>query len=350
MVADLTKVHAVLLLGGGGTRLWPLSTDDYPKQFLPLFQARSLYQMTLARIRASGIASIHVVTNERYCGRAGAQAAEIGIAPAFILESARRDSGPAIAAAVASINATSGPDAVIAVFPCDHLINDHAAFTDALRDAVQTTRTGSLVTFGIQPTAPSVEYGYIERGEALPLMREAFRVAAFCEKPNRETALSYLLSGQHYWNSGIFVFRCGDFKREALLHMPRIWEAVSQAVASGQETPEGLRLDPGVFSDAPAVSIDYALFEKSEAVVVLPRQFAWSDVGNWASVHAALPHDSNGNAVAGNAALYESYNTLAYGAGIRVIALGVHDLAIIASIDGVFVAPKGLAAEIKRLL
>lgn len=350
MAVDLAEVHAVLLLGGGGARLWPLSTNDHPKQFLSLFGGKSLYQLTLERVRASGIAAIHVVTNERYCERAHAQAAEIGLTPSFILEPARRDSGPAIAAAAAAINASEGPDAVIVVLPCDHLISDHSAFADALRDAVQATQMGSLVTFGIQPTAPSVEYGYIERGEAFPQVREAFRVASFREKPNYETAITYLLRGHYYWNSGMFVFRCSDFKREALLHMPQIWDVVSEAVAASQEAPEGFRLDARAFTAAPAISIDYALFEKSETVVVLPRQFAWSDVGNWASVHAALPHDSAGNATCGNATIHESSNTLAYGDGVRVIALGVEDLVIVASADGVFVAPKDRSAEIKRLL
>lgn len=350
MAADLTKVHVVLLLGGGGTRLWPLSTDDRPKQFLSLFGGKSLYQMTLQRVRASGIAAVHVVTNERYCARARAQAAEIGLAPAFILEPARRDSGPAIAAAVAAIQASEGSDAVIAVLPCDHLISDYAAFADALRDAVEATRTELLVTFGIQPTAPSIEYGYIERGEALPLVREAFRAASFREKPNLETALSYLVSGHHYWNSGMFVFRCADFQREAMMHMPQIWSHAEQAIAAGEVGRQGFRLGACAFCAADAVSIDYALFEKSDAVIVLPRQFAWSDVGNWSSIHAALPHDGNGNAAVGDVAIHESRNTLVYGDGVRVIALGVDDLAIVASPDGVFVAPKDRATEIKRLL
>lgn len=350
MVADLGNVHAVLLLGGGGTRLWPLSTDEHPKQFLSLFGGRSLYQLTLERVRASGIVEIHVVTNERYCERARAQAAEIELIPKFILEPARRDSGAAIAAAATIIDASEGPDAVMVVLPCDHLISDHRAFADALRDAIQATQMGCLVTFGIQPTAPSVEYGYIERGQVLPQIKEAFRVTSFREKPNRETALQYLLSGRYYWNSGMFVFRCSDFKREALLHMPQIWDMASQAVFAGQGAPEGFFLDTRAFTAAPAMSIDYALFEKSETIVVLPRQLAWSDVGNWASVYAALPHDSEGNATCGNATIHECRNTLAYGGGVRVIALGVEDLVIVASADGVFVSPKDRSTEVKSLL
>lgn len=350
MHGEMKGVHAVLLSGGGGTRLWPVSTETRPKQFLRLFGELSLFQLTLERVKDCGIADIHVVTNAAYAHEVQGQASERGIAVSLILEPTRRDSAPAIAAGVATLEVSDGADAVAVVLPCDHLIPNHSAFGEALRDAVTAARGGSLVTFGIKPTSPSTEYGYIKQGEALTLATHAFRAAAFREKPDLATAQSYVASGDYHWNSGMFVFRVGDFAREAKLHMPQIWAAAQDAVKLGQKAPQSLRLHADAFGRAEKISIDYALFEKSEKVALLPRNFAWSDVGNWSSVHAALPHDSDGNATGGDAAAHESRNTLVFGEGVRVIALGVDDLVIIASADGVFVAPKHRAAEVKTLL
>lgn len=350
MAAAIENIHAILLLGGGGTRLWPLSTDDHPKQFLPLFRGKSLFQLTLERVRFCGIERVKIITNERYFEQAREQAADFAANISFILEPMRRDSAPAIAAGLAALQSECGDNAVAVVLPCDHLVPDHAAFCDALRDAVQTARGGYLVTFGIRPTSPSTEYGYIRQGEVLAVSKDAFLAASFREKPDQETAQSYLMAGEYHWNSGMFVFRVSDFARESRLHMPHVWDVVRKAVSSAERMANALRLHADAFAQAEKISIDYALFEKSSAVAVLPRSFAWSDVGNWASVHAALPHDSDGNAVGGDATVHESRDTLAYGDGVRVVALGVNDLVIIASGDGVFVAPKSRAADIKKLL
>ena len=350
MPAELSGVHAVLLSGGGGTRLWPVSTETRPKQFLRLFGERSLFQLTLERVSACGIADIHVVTNEAYATDVVAQAEACGIPVSLILEPMRRDSAPAIAAGAAALDAQYGPDAVAVVLPCDHLIPDHAAFGAALRDAVAAARTGSLVTFGISPTSPSTDYGYIRQGEPLAGLHQAFRAAVFKEKPDLSTALSYLASGDYHWNSGMFVFRLGDFAREAQAHMPGTWAAVRDAVRSGERLPHCLRLAAEAFGRAEKISIDYALFEKSANVALLPRQFAWSDVGGWASVHASLPQDEQGNAIGGQAHLHDSRNTLAFGDGIRVIAVGLDDLVVIASPEGVFVAPKSRTGELKTYL
>ncbi len=350
MSADLRSLHAVLLSGGGGTRLWPVSTETRPKQFLRLFGELSLFQLTLERVKDCGITDIHVVTNAAYAHDVRNQAQERGIAVSLILEPMRRDSAPAIAAGLAELKAEFGPEAVAVVLPCDHLIPNHATFAEALRDAVAAARAGSLVTFGIKPTSPSTEYGYIRQGEALPLASDVFRAAAFREKPDLATAQGYLASGDYHWNSGMFVFRVSDFAREARLHMPAIWDAAREAVALGQKTSHLLRLHADAFGQAETISIDYALFEKSDTVALLPRQFAWSDVGNWASVFAALPHDADGNAAGGYAEIHESSNTLAYGEGMRVITLGLNDMVVIASAEGVFVAPKSRAAEVKGLL
>lgn len=350
MAADVVGVHALLLSGGGGTRLWPVSTETRPKQFLRLFGEMSLFQLTLERVKDCGIASIYVVTNADYKHEVQTQAAERGIAVSLILEPMRRDSAPAIAAGLAALRTEHGDDAVAVVLPCDHLIPNHGAFAEALRDAVAAARAGSLVTFGITPTSPSTEYGYIRQGDAIAVAADVFHAAAFREKPDLSTAQSYLASGEYHWNSGMFVFRVTDFACEATMHMPQVWKAACEAVALGQKSPQIVHLHADAFGQAERISIDYALFEKSNAVALLPRSFAWSDVGNWASVHAALAHDAHGNAAGGDAAIHESRNTLAYGEGVRVIALGVDDLVIIASSEGVFIAPKSRAAEVKSLL
>ncbi len=350
MPVEMSDVHAVLLSGGGGTRLWPLSTEIRPKQFLRLFGELSLFQLTLERVRDCGISDIHVVTNAAYAHEVQAQASERGIQVSLILEPARRDSAPAIAASLAAVKAEFGDAAVTVVLPCDHLIPNHNAFALALHDAVDAARAGYLVTFGIRPTSPSTEYGYIRQGARLEVADQVFSAVAFQEKPDRETAASYLASGKYHWNSGMFVFRVADFAREAETHMLKVWDAALEAVALSQKATQVLYLHAESFGRAEKISIDYALFEKSKSVALLPRNFVWSDVGNWASVHAALPHDANGNAVGGDATIYESQNTLAYGEGVRVIVLGLNDVVVIASVEGIFVAPKNRAAEVKGLL
>lgn len=350
MPADMRSVHAILLSGGGGTRLWPVSTELRPKQFLRLFGELSLFQLTLERVRECGIADIHVVTNAAYAHEVEAQALERAIPVSLIVEPIRRDSAPAIAAGVAAVEVRFGAEAVTVVLPCDHLIPDHAAFGQALHDAVIAARAGFLVTFGITPTAPSTEYGYIQQGERLDVAEGVFRASSFREKPDKDTARAYLASGKYHWNSGIFLFRASDFARESNIYMPKIWEAALNAVRRGEKTERHLLLNEEAFVKAEKVSVDYALFEKSNSVALLPRDFLWSDVGNWTSVHAALPNDTAGNAVGGDATIHESRNTLAFGDGIRVIALGLDDLVVIASPDGVFVAPRNRAAEIKKFL
>ncbi len=350
MAANMTGVHAVLLSGGGGTRLWPISTETRPKQFLRLFGQLSLFQLTLERVKDCGITFIHVLTNSDYAREVQTQAAERGIEVALILEPIRRDSAPAIAAGVAALIDDYGEDIVAVVLPCDHLIPNHTAFAAALRDAVAVARAGLLVTFGITPTSPSSEYGYIRQGEALAVATDVFRAEAFREKPDLATAKSYLASGQYYWNSGMFVFGATYFAREASAHMPEVWKAASEAVTLGKKSPQRLLLHADAFGQAEKISIDYALFEKSNVVALLPRSFAWSDVGNWSSVHAALPHDAYGNAVCGDALINESRNTLVYADGVSVIVLGLSDTVVIASSEAVFVAPKNRAAEVKTFL
>ena len=343
---------ALLLSGGGGTRLWPVSTDTHPKQFLKLLGDRSLYQQTLARLSKCGVDRIAVVANAAHLDLVQQQAAEISIAiDTLVLEPMKRDSGPAIAAGVAAIGLTEPATAIIVALPCDHLIVDDGAFHQALRRAVAVAELGCLVTFGMAIGEPSTEYGYIEQGTAIAEELQAYRVKRFHEKPEQQTARDYAQCDRFYWNSGIFAFRCDVFADDAARHMPEIWNACCKAVGAGaRQTQSILRLDADAFALAPKISIDRALFEKSDRVAVVPADFQWSDVGTWTAVRAASGADAGGNVAYGEVTSKDVTGSLLVGHGVRVVAIGVQDLVVVASPAGAFVAPLHRAAELKQVL
>ncbi len=343
----------LLLCGGGGTRLWPLSTDAAPKQFLRLFGDRSLFQDTLLRTKAAGAAHAVVIGNVAHGGTMRREAEELGDeAPAcsFLLEPMRRDSAAAIAAGIAFIAERFGPDAVAVVLPCDHRIPDHAAFAEAVAKAAATAREGFLATFGITPTHPATGYGYIRRGTETAGPAGAFKAAAFVEKPDAARAAAYCASGDHFWNSGMFVFTPGLFLAEAGRLMPDVVAAAAKAVSEGASAEDALALDAEAFAAAPRISIDYALFEKSDRVAVLPVSFAWSDVGAWDAVHEAGERDADGLCLRGEAVAKDATDTLIVAEGVKVAALGVKDLVIVATREGVLVVDRRRAGEIKSLL
>ena len=345
-------IVALLLSGGGGTRLWPVSTETSPKQFLKLLGDRSLYQETLARLSKGGVDRIAVVANAAHLDLVQQQAEEIStVIDTLVLEPMRRDSGPAIAAGVAAMRLTEPATAIVVALPCDHLIADDDAFHHSLGRAVAVAELGWLVTFGIAITEPSTEFGYIERGAAIVNEPYAYRVKTFHEKPAQQTARDYAQSGRFYWNSGIFAFRGDVFAEDAARHMPEIWDACGKAVgARDQKTQTILRLDDKAFALAPKVSIDRALFEKSDRVAVVPADFRWSDVGTWTTVHAASGADSGGNVAYGDVTSKDVTGSLLVGHGVRVVAIGVQDLVVVASPAGAFVAPLHRAAELKQML
>jgi mannose-1-phosphate guanylyltransferase/mannose-6-phosphate isomerase len=348
---DGRRVIALLLSGGGGTRLWPVSTDAIPKQFLKLFGQRSLYQSTIARVAAAQVDDIVVITNVAHEPQVASQAEGLAASkPTIVLEPMRRDSGPAIAAGVAAIAAEHGAEAIVIALPCDHLIPDEAHFRRSLAEGVALAGSGFLGTFGIRPTSPSTEFGYIRRAAAIESHSNAFRVASFHEKPTRERAQAFIDDGGYDWNSGMFAFRADVFAAQAERHMPELWHAATEAVRTGTRGDRRLLLAADAFARAPRTSIDYALFEKSDRVAVVPVSFAWSDVGNWASVHDALDKDDMGNAKVGDVVARDSAGNLVIGDGVKIVVLGVDDLVVVASPQGIFVAPKSRAAEIKSLI
>lgn len=341
---------ALLLLGGAGTRLWPLSTEERPKQFLRLFGDRSLFQMTVERARAAGC-DIAIIANAAQVDRIDRDLAEINVeAASILLEPARRDSGPALAAGVADVARRWGSDAVVAALPADHLIRDHAAFGASLAEAATVAAAGHIVTFGIRPTFAATGYGYIQRGPALAAGKGAARVERFHEKPDAATAAMYLADPRFAWNSGMFIVTAETFAREAEAHMPDIRAGAGAAVRGGRAEGRLLHLDAAAFSAVRRVSIDYALIEKSRNVATLDAAFDWSDIGTWDSVHAALPKDGDGNVIIGGAKVRDCRGCLVLSDGRPLAVAGLTDTVVVATQEGTFSAPRARAAIVKELV
>lgn len=348
----MPPILPIILSGGAGARLWPLSTERSPKQFLRIWDGgRSLFQDTVLRLVGEGFEDSAVICNIAQESLVRRDAEDIGVALAMVLlEPARRDSAAAIAAAAAWAEEIYGPDVVLAVFPSDHRIADAAAFRDLVRRAAAVAADGHVVTFGIAPTRPATEFGYIERGAALAGFPEAYAVAQFREKPDPETARAYVTSGRFDWNSGMFVFTARAFREAAGRHMADIWDVARNAIARGRARPGALEIDPESFSRARQTSIDYALMEKAERVAVLPARFAWSDVGNWGAVHEALASAPDVNVMQGDVVAKDTAATLVITDRLPVRVMGVEGIAVVVSEHGVLVTRLDQAARIKEVL
>lgn len=350
-VSSAPPLFGLILSGGGGTRLWPMSQDDRPKQFLRLTGEETLFQITWRRLREAGVGEAYILTNLALEALARADLAELGATGAhYVLEPARRDSGPAVAAGVAAILARHGADAHVLVAASDHLIPDVGAYAGTIAKARVLANAGYLVTFGITPRFPATEYGYLQRGEAVPGIPDGFRVRRFHEKPAIDRATAYVSDPEFSWNSGMFLFRAGCFAEEASQHMPDIWQAACDAVAAGAAQGDRLVLDPEIFGNARRISLDFALMERSERVGMVPATFDWSDIGSWAAVHAASTQDERGNAVSGRAATRDVTRSLVIADGLPVLAIGLDGYVVVATQQGVFIAPAGRSQEIKALL
>lgn len=350
-MSSRSPLVALVLCGGGGTRLWPISSDARPKQFLRLLGEKTLFQSTWQRLEAAGVDETVVLTNTALEGLARADLAEIGVHDArFVLEPSRRDSGPAIAAGMAAIRNRLGDDAIVLVAASDHLVPDPIAFAATVSHARTLAARDYLVTFGIKPTFPATEYGYIQRGAPVEGLDGAFAVAKFHEKPPHERAKAYSADPAFAWNAGIFMFRAGHFAREAATHMPDIWAQANAAITRGRMEGLNLMLDAEAFGACRRISIDFALMERSSRVGTVPAGFDWSDIGSWSAVYEALPADADGVSRHGPVATRECKDTLVFAEGIPICAIGLEDFVVVASPRGVFVAPRARAQEIKALL
>ncbi|BBF93144.1 mannose-1-phosphate guanylyltransferase/mannose-6-phosphate isomerase [Blastochloris tepida] len=338
----------LILAGGSGTRLWPVSRDGMPKQFLPLAGERSTYQQALARVADPALfAPPIVITNEAFRFFALQQAEALGLTPTVVLEPARRDSAAAIAAG-AAVAALRAPDAIVLAMAADHVILDEALYLDAVRAAEQAAAAGRVVTFGIRPTEPKTGYGYIRRGAALPVAG-VFAVDAFVEKPDAATAADYVAAG-YLWNSGNFVFRADVMAAELARFQPDLAEATQAAAAGAIADGHFQRLDAEAFGRAPRISIDYALMEKTEAAAVVESAFRWSDIGSWDAVFAIADHDRLGNAATGDAAIFDSKGCLVYSDDGLTVIDRIENLVVVSTPDAVLVADRSRSEDVKTLV
>ena len=344
-----TSVVPVILCGGSGSRLWPMSRRLLPKQFLPLVTEKTLLQDTVLRTRGlAGCGAPVVVTNAEHRFLAADQLAEISMAPrALLLEPVGRNTAPAVAAA-ALLVLRDAPDAVLLVQPADHLIGHEAAFHAAVVEAVAAAREGHLVTFGVPPTEPATGYGYIEAGDALA--GNAFRIRRFVEKPTLEKARAFLAQGGFYWNSGMFVFRAQRFVEELGQLRPEILAAVRSALEKSTRDLDFLRLDTEAFAACPAVSVDYAVMERTGAGAMVRAAMRWSDVGSWSSLWEAAARDAAGNALRGDVAVRDASGCYVHAGSRHVSLLGAQDLVVVETTDAVLVAARNRAQEVKEVV
>ncbi|MDB5661709.1 MAG: mannose-phosphate guanylyltransferase [Sphingomonas bacterium] len=344
LMAELRKITPVILSGGSGTRLWPMSRAGKPKQLLSLTADETMLQLTAQRTGdpLRFVAPI-VVANARHVDIIGEQLAQVGIGEAtLILEPAARNTAAAIA--LAALHAA--PDALLLVMPSDHVIADVDSFRRAIDAAAAVVEQGWLATFGITPDAPEIGYGYICTGEEIAA--GVCRVERFVEKPDRATAEGYIAAGCYVWNGGIFLFRADTYLRELEAHAPAIAAAAREAMAAARIEGVHIYPDAKAFAASPDESIDYAVMEKAERVAVAPVEMGWSDVGSWDALHALAIKDADGNAHHGEIISIDTSGCLIRSDGPLVAAVGVKDLIIIATKDAVLVLPRGSSQEVKR--
>lgn len=348
---SITKIYPVILSGGSGTRLWPLSRAAYPKQFLPLVSEQTMLQETVSRVGSwPEVQAPLIVCGNEHRFMIAEQMREIGVRPlGIMLEPQGRNTAPAVAAAALHLQRLD-PEAVMLVLPADHVIKDVLSFHEAVRRAMASVQQGALATFGIEPTQPETGYGYILRGGAHGADTGNFLVDRFVEKPDLETATGFLKQGGYYWNSGMFLFKARDFLAELESHRPLIGAAVKEAVSKAYNDLDFCRLDEAAFAASPSESIDYAVMENTSRAVVVPASIGWSDVGSWSALHEVLPADAEGNVVRGDVHLNQVKNTLVRAESRMVAVLGVEDLIVVETDDAVLVANRGKVQEVKAFV
>ncbi len=338
----------VILSGGSGTRLWPLSRELYPKQLLPLVGKQTMLQDTALRLMGIETAPSIVVCNEAHRFLVAEQLRAISRpAQAIILEPVGRNTAPAIALAAHSALASAGADVVLLVLPADHVIRDVVAFRKAVATALECTRGDALVTFGVVPAGPETGYGYIKRGTA---NGTAFNIERFVEKPSADKAREFLASGEYYWNSGMFLFRARRYLDELQRLAPDIAAACVEAFASRNSDMDFVRVDADRFTKCRSESIDYAVMEKTTSAVVVPLDAGWSDVGSWSALHEACPADDSGNVLKGDVLAEDTRDSYIYSESRLVATVGLTDHVVVETKDAVLVAPKNRVQDVKQLV
>ncbi|MFT8522666.1 mannose-1-phosphate guanylyltransferase/mannose-6-phosphate isomerase [Gluconobacter oxydans] len=344
------KIVPVILSGGSGSRLWPVSRSSYPKQFWPLLSKYTLIQETALRGARAGLADPIVICNAEHRFIVAEQLRDVGVENArIVLEPVGRNSAPAIAAA-AFLVAETDPDAVLWIMAADAAITDEAALYSALEHAVAAAGQGRIVTFGMKPTRVETGYGYIESGAPLSGLEGVYEVSRFVEKPDAVTAEAFFRDGRYLWNSGMFVTQAGVFLSEIQTFEPAIHEHVGQAVRARRSDLDFDRLDDASFRQAPDISVDYAVAERTKRAAVVPGTFGWSDIGSWDALWELTSKDEAGNATFGDVFLDDARNCYVRSDGIVATVAGVEDLIVVVTQDAVMVSHRDRAQDVKHMV
>lgn len=337
----MKSLDIIILAGGSGTRLWPLSKSNSPKQFLGFSNDLTLVQQTWERSQQLNPQNITIVTHQNHFQEVKRQLGALTTNPQVLSEPFAKNTLPAIAWAVAQIQ---DPEAIVAVFPADHHIQKTNHFTSDIEKAAQLARNGYFVTLGITPHYPETGYGYIEAGENLSKGR---LVKKFTEKPDLNTAQEYTKSGNYFWNSGIFIFRVSDFQKELKRQEPEIFESIQKIIGSGNN-PEVIQKE---YAALKSISIDYGLIEKMvQKIAMLPASFSWNDLGGWASVYDVLPKHNDGNAVEGDVVSVDTHNSLLISKKGTLATVGLQDMVVVQTEDSVLVCPKDRSQDVKKIV
>jgi mannose-1-phosphate guanylyltransferase / mannose-6-phosphate isomerase len=345
-----SPIIPVILSGGSGTRLWPVSRESFPKQFWPLISDRSMIQETASRALGKAFGAPIVVCNQEHRFLVAEQMRLLGVEGArIVLEPVGRNSAPAITAA-ALLVAEQSPDAVLWMMAADSAIQDLGALHDVLAIAAEAARMGRVVTFGMRPTAPETGYGYIEIGPELDGLEGANILTRFIEKPDAETAARLVAGGQHMWNSGMFVFTAATLIAEMEAHAPDVVNAVRTAVAQRADDLDFVRLDPVAFAACPNISIDYAVAERTAHAAVVPTDIGWSDVGSWGALWDLGGKDAAGNVSVGDVLLEGSSNCYVRSDGIVTAVVGLDDAVVVVTEDAVLAMHRDRAQDVKKVV
>jgi mannose-1-phosphate guanylyltransferase/mannose-6-phosphate isomerase len=341
------KLHPVILSGGSGSRLWPMSREHYPKPLLPLVSDNTLLQETASRLDSiQDLGDAVYVCNEEHRFLVAEQVVQLGKTPAtIILEPEGRNTAPALTLAALFL-VKQDPDAMMVVMPADHVMTEPAQFVAAVEQGSAPAEQGALVTFGIIPESPETGYGYIKRG--VPLEGDtAFVVASFVEKPDQQTAEQYVSEGDYYWNSGIFLMRADHWLDELSKYRPDILKHCREAMNKGAQDSDFFRVNKQVFHDCPADSIDYAVMEKTDHAVVVPLSAGWSDIGAWSTLWNVCPQDGNGNVIQGDVLAEDTRNAFLVAQHRCLATVGLDNVVVVETADAVLVASKDKAQDVK---